>query len=75
LGRRAWRPSISWLSCRGSGCLEAVRARVAAQTRPARYLAIQLGTDAETVVRWLVALVVLLIDPSAVVLTIAASRR
>ncbi len=50
-------------------------ARVSASVGPARYLATQLGTDAETVVRWLVALVVLLIDPSAVVLTIAASRR
>jgi len=48
---------------------------VAAQAGPARFLAAQLGTDAETVIRWLVALVVLLIDPSAVVLTIAASRR
>jgi len=35
----------------------------------------QLGTDAETVIRWLVALLVLLVDPSAVVLTIAAARR
>jgi len=34
----------------------------------------QVGTDPETVVRWLVALVVLLIDPSAIVLTIAAAR-
>jgi len=33
------------------------------------------GTDAETVIGWLVALLVMLIDPSAVVLTIAASRR
>ncbi len=33
------------------------------------------GLDAESVVRWLVALLVMLIDPSAVVLTIAASRR
>jgi hypothetical protein len=49
--------------------------RVAAQTGPARYLAAQLGTDAETVIRWLAALPVLLIEPSAVVLTIAASRR
>jgi hypothetical protein len=48
---------------------------VTAQTGPARFLAAQLGTDAETVIRWLVALLVLLIDPSAVVLTIAASRR
>jgi hypothetical protein len=42
---------------------------------PARFLAIQLGTDAETVIRWLVALLVMRIDPSPVVLTIAASRR
>jgi hypothetical protein len=48
---------------------------VAAQTSPARFLAVQLGTDPETVIRWLVFLVVLLIDPSAVVLTIAASQR
>jgi hypothetical protein len=47
---------------------------VAAQTGPARFLATTLGTDAETVIRWLVALLVMLIDPSAVVLTIAASR-
>jgi hypothetical protein len=55
--------------------LEAERQRVAAQTGPARFMAAQLGTDAETVIRWLVALLVLLIDPSAVALTIAASRR
>jgi hypothetical protein len=55
--------------------LEAESRRVAAQTGPARFLAAQLGTDAETVIRWLVFLVVLLIDPSAIVLTIAASRR
>jgi len=35
--------------------LEAERARVAAQTGPARFLAIQLGTGAETVIRWLAA--------------------
>jgi len=48
---------------------------VAAQIGPARFLAAQLGTDAETVVRWLVALLVMLVDPSAVALTIAASGR
>jgi len=37
-------------------------------------MAAQLGIDAETVIRWLLALVVLLIDPMAVVLTIAVSR-
>jgi hypothetical protein len=55
--------------------LDAESRRVAARSGSARYLAIQLGTDAETVIRWLVALLVLLIDPSAVVLTIAASRQ
>jgi len=54
--------------------LEAESRRVAAQTGPARFLAAQLGTDAETVIRWLVTFLVLLIDPSAVVLTIAAAR-
>ncbi len=44
--------------------LDAERARVAAQTGPARFLAMQVGTDAETAIRWLVALVVLLIDAS-----------
>jgi hypothetical protein len=49
--------------------------RVAAQIGPARFLAAQLGTDAESVIRWLVALLMMLVDPCAVVLTIAASRR
>jgi len=48
---------------------------VAAQAGPARFLATTLGTDAESVVRWLVALLVMLIDPSAVAWTIAAARR
>jgi len=43
------------------------------RTRPP-FMAAQLGIDAETVIRWLLALVVLLIDPMAVVLTIAVSR-
>jgi len=54
---------------------DALSRRVVARTGPARFLAVQLGTDAETVIRWLVALLVLLIDPSGVALTIAASRR
>jgi hypothetical protein len=55
--------------------LEADEKRVAAQTGSARFLAAQLGVDAETVIRWLVMLLVLLIDPTAVVLTIAATIR
>jgi hypothetical protein len=62
--------------CKGDRArLESESRRVVAQTGPARFLAVQLGTDAETVIRWLVALLVLLIDPSAVAPTIAASRR
>jgi hypothetical protein len=55
--------------------LEADGKRVFAETGSARFLALQLGTDAETVIRWLVLCLVLLIDPSAIVLTIAATMR
>ena len=55
--------------------LEAEGKRVFAETGSARFLAAQLGTDAETVIRWLVLALVLLIDPSAIVLTIAATMR
>jgi len=56
--------------------LDAEGRLVAIQTGPARFLAATLGiADSEAVIRWLVALLVLLTDPSAVVLTIAASRR
>jgi hypothetical protein len=51
----------------GGPRLDAESRRVAAQTGPSRFLAVQLGTDPETVIRWLVALPVMLIDPSAVV--------
>ncbi len=47
---------------------------MAAQTGPALFLAAQLGTDPETVIRWLVASLVLLIDPSAIVLSFASAR-
>jgi hypothetical protein len=55
--------------------IEAEGKRVFAQTGSARFLAVQLGTDAETVIRWLVLVLVLLIDPSAIVLTIAATMK
>jgi hypothetical protein len=55
--------------------LEAEGKRVFAETGSARFLAAQLGTDAETVIRWLVLALVLLIDPTAIVLTIAASTK
>ena len=55
--------------------LEADGKRVFAETGSARFLAGQLGTDAETVIRWLVMCLVMLIDPSAIVLTIAATMK
>jgi hypothetical protein len=55
--------------------LDAESKRVFAETGSARFLAAQLGTDAETVIRWLVLVIVLLIDPTAIVLTIAASMK
>jgi hypothetical protein len=55
--------------------LEAEGKRVFAETGSARFLAAQLGTDAETVIRWLVMCLVLLIDPTAIVLTIAATMK
>lgn len=55
--------------------LEAEGKRVFAETGSARFLAAQLGTDAETVIRWLVMCLVMLIDPSAIVLTIAATMK
>jgi hypothetical protein len=55
--------------------LEADGKRVFAETGSARFLALQLGTDAETVIRWLVLALVLLIDPSAIALTMAATMR
>jgi hypothetical protein len=55
--------------------LEAEGKRVFAATGSARFLAAQLNTDAETVIRWLVMFLVLLIDPTAIVLTIAATLK
>jgi len=51
--------------------LEAERLGVVASAGPARFLAIMVGTDAETVIRWLVALLVARVDPSAIALTVA----
>jgi hypothetical protein len=39
-----------------------------------RYLASLLGADDETVLRWFVLLVALLLDPAAVLLLLAATR-
>jgi len=66
--------AATWLSVAAYRRRDAIAKARQAQSGPARYLAVQLGTDAETVIRWLVTFLVLLIDPSAVVLTIAAAR-
>jgi hypothetical protein len=38
-----------------------------------QYLAVMVGTDAETAVRWLILLMVLCCDPAAIALTIAVA--
>jgi hypothetical protein len=53
--------------------LTAETARVEAAAGPVQYLAIMIGTDAETAVRWLILLMVLCCDPAAIALTIAVA--
>jgi len=42
---------------------------------PARYLAILMGADSESVLRWFILMVAMLLDPAAVLLLLAATRR
>jgi hypothetical protein len=54
--------------------VEAQRARVTAEAGPALYLAKMLGSDnTEAVVRLITALLVLVLDPLAVLLSLAAA--
>jgi hypothetical protein len=53
--------------------LTAETACVEAAAWPVQYLAVIVGTDAETAVRWLILLMVLCCDPSAIALTIAVA--
>jgi hypothetical protein len=53
--------------------LTAERTRVESAMGPVQYLAIMIGTDAETAVRWLILLMVLCCDPAAIALTIAVA--
>jgi hypothetical protein len=56
--------------------VDAQRARVIAEAGPALYLAKLFGSnDTEAVVRLITALLVLVLDPLAVLLTLAAARR
>jgi len=49
------------------------KARVEAAAGPVQYLAVMVGTDSETAVRWLILLMVLCCDPAAIALTIAVA--
>jgi len=51
--------------------LTAEKERVEAAAGPVKYLAVMVGTDAETAVRWLILLMVLCCDLAAIALTIA----
>jgi len=53
--------------------LTAETARVEAAAGPVQYLAVMVGTDSETAVRWLILLMVLCCDPAAIALTIAVA--
>jgi hypothetical protein len=53
--------------------LTAETARVEAAMGPVQYLAVMVGTDSETAVRWLILLMVLCCDPAAIALTIAVA--
>jgi hypothetical protein len=54
--------------------LTAERERVEAAMGPVQYLALMVGTDSETAVRWLILLMVLCCDPAAIALTIAVAN-
>jgi hypothetical protein len=53
--------------------LTAEKTRVEAAMGPVQYLAVMVGTDSETAVRWLILLMVLCCDPAAIALTIAVA--
>jgi hypothetical protein len=55
--------------------LDAERRRAEAANGPIVYMAAMLGVPVELAVRWLILLMVLTCDPTAIALTVAASRR
>jgi len=55
--------------------VEGERRTVEADLGPVRYLAALLGQADEVVLRWFILVVALLLDPAAVVLLIAATRK
>jgi hypothetical protein len=55
--------------------IEGERAKVEADLGPVRYLATLLGATDENVMRWFILAIALLLDPAAVLLLLAATRR
>ena len=55
--------------------LDAERQRAEAAKGPIVYMAAMMGIPVEQAIRWLILLMVLTCDPTAIVLTVAASRR
>jgi hypothetical protein len=53
--------------------VEGERRTVEADAGPVRYLAMLIGADNETVLRWSILVVALLLDPAAVLLLLAAA--
>jgi hypothetical protein len=51
------------------------RRKVEADLGPVRYLATLLGANDQDVLRWFILIVALLLDPAAVLLLLAATRR
>ncbi len=54
--------------------MEGERSTVEADLGPVRYLATLLGANNETVLRWFILVVALLLDPAAVLLLLAATQ-
>jgi hypothetical protein len=55
--------------------VEGERRTVEADLGPVRYLATLIGADNETVLRWFILVVALLLDPAAVLPLLAATRK
>ncbi len=55
--------------------LDAERQRAEAANGPIVYMAAMMGMPVELAIRWLILLMVLCCDPTAIALTVAAARR
>jgi hypothetical protein len=54
---------------------DGARRKIEADLGPVRYLATLLGADSENILRWFILAIALLLDPTAVLLLLAASAR